>query len=167
MKFLRYLLISGLILGMIGFAIPLTAEAQHGYGMHGGMWGGDWSYCPYCGSQLRDRGGYHMGRGYDRRDYGRGWGGYNMGPGMMHDYRGRFGDSEDPGYRQRRDPLNADEAKDRVKEMLERSRNPNLKLGDIEEKKNFYTIDIQTQNGSLVDKIQVDKETGMMRSAYR
>ena len=133
MKCLRYLLISGLIFGIIGFAVTPAAMAQQGYGMHGGMWDGDsegygrgdeWNYCPYCGSQMRDRGGYHMGRGYHRRDGGRGWGGHHMGPGMMHDYRGRFGD-EDPGYRRSRDPLSADEAKDVVKEMLERSRNPN------------------------------------------
>ena len=45
-------------------------------------------------------------------------------------------------------------------------RNPNLKLGKIEEKDNGYQINIVTKEGSLVDKILVDKNTGWMRSAY-
>ena len=50
--------------------------------------------------------------------------------------------------------------------MLRQSRNPNLKPGDIEEKERYFVVDILTNDGSLVDKMQVDKETGMMRSIY-
>ena len=45
-------------------------------------------------------------------------------------------------------------------------RNPNLKLGKIEEKGNNYQVNIETKEGSLVDKLLVDKNTGWMRSAY-
>jgi len=41
-----------------------------------------------------------------------------------------------------------------------------LKQGEIEEKEGFFVVDILTKEGSLVDKIQIDKETGMMRSTY-
>lgn len=104
-----------------------------------------------------------------------------MGPGMMHpdyDWRGRgpgmmgpgydrgYHYRGDPGYRRFQEPLKEEDAKGLAKDMLRRSRNPNLKLGDVKDKKDFFEFDILTQDGSLVDKLQVDKETGMMRSAY-
>jgi len=45
-------------------------------------------------------------------------------------------------------------------------RNPNLKLGEIEDKGNAFEAEIQTKDGSLVDRILVDKYTGWMRSVY-
>jgi hypothetical protein len=53
-----------------------------------------------------------------------------------------------------------------MKNYLTSVKNPNLKLGKIEEKDNGFEVDIVTKNNSLVDKILVDKNTGWMRSAY-
>ena len=42
----------------------------------------------------------------------------------------------------------------------------NLKVGDINEKEGSFEVDILTKGGDLVDKMQVDKRTGLMRSVY-
>jgi hypothetical protein len=46
------------------------------------------------------------------------------------------------------------------------SRNPNLKVGKIEDKGGYFEAEITTNDGSLVDKLLVDKDTGRMRSVY-
>ncbi|MGD8367240.1 MAG: hypothetical protein PVG78_06355 [Desulfobacterales bacterium] len=183
MKPSRLLLAIGLVFGATALLFAAPAEAQHGYGMHRGMWGGSpgygpgggWSYCPYCGSRLRDRG--DDGYGYGDR------GGYPMGPGMMGpgDYgrRGMGPGMTGPGYGydrgsdypdnpryRHREPLKKEEAKEQVQQMLAQSRNPNLKVGDVEDKNRFFEVDILTKGGDLVDKMQVDKESGLMRSIY-
>jgi hypothetical protein len=185
MKPSRLLLMIGVILGAAVLLSAAPVEAQHGYGMHRGMWddgsgygpGGGWSYCPYCGSRLRDRGDYGRGYGYgDRGGYPMGPGNYGhrgmgpgmMGPGMMgpgYGYDRGYDYPDNPRYR-RREPLKKEEAKEQVQQMLAQSRNPNLKVGGVEDKDRFFEVDILTKGGDLVDKMQVDKETGLMRSAY-
>jgi hypothetical protein len=50
---------------------------------------------------------------------------------------------------------------------LKSTRNPNLKLGKIEDKESVFEAEIVTKKeGSLVDKIAVDKTTGWIRSVY-
>ena len=44
-----------------------------------------------------------------------------------------------------------------VDDMLGKSRNPNLKLGDVEGKEKIFVVDILTKDGSLADKMQLDK----------
>jgi hypothetical protein len=106
-----------------------------------------------------------MGPGY----YGhRGMGPGMMGPGMMgpgYGYDRGYDYPDNPRYR-RREPLKKDEAKEQVQQMLTQSRNPNLKVGNVEEKDGAFEVDILSKGGDLVDKMQVDKETGMMRSVY-
>jgi hypothetical protein len=92
-----------------------------------------------------------MGRGY----YGR----HGMGPGKM-------GPGYERDYRRFEKPLNKEEAKLAVEKMIEISRNPNLKTGDIEDNERFFVVEVLTQEDSLVDKVQVDKDTGLMRSIY-
>ena len=53
-----------------------------------------------------------------------------------------------------------------MKDYLESTKNPNLKLGKIKDKGDVYEAEIVTQEGSLVDKILVYKQTGRMRSIY-
>ena len=183
MKYFRALIVFGLFFAIAGLVFTPQGEAQMGYGMHGGMWGpgpgdaqgGGWSYCPYCGRNLRERGNYPMGPGMMGPGYGghgmmgRGYYGHRgMGPGMMgpeYGYDRGYGYPQGREYR-RREPLKKDEAKDQVQQMLTQSRNPNLKVGGVEEKEDFFEVDILSKGGDLVDKMQVDKETGMMRSAY-
>jgi len=92
-----------------------------------------------------------------------GMGGYGMGPGMMgpgYDYQ--YG----PQYRRPQLMLDEKNAKEILENYLKVSRNPNLKLGKIEDKGNVFEAEILTQKDSLVDKILVDKYTGWTRSAY-
>ncbi|MGA9178456.1 MAG: hypothetical protein WBZ05_14535, partial [Desulfobacterales bacterium] len=121
--------------------------------------------------------GYGMGPGMMGRGYGPGYGmgpgmmgqGYGMGPGMMgpgNGYGQQYGPQYGRQYQQSQNPLDKNQAKQQVENYLSSMRNPNLKLGKIEEKGNNYQVNIETKEGSLVDKILVDKNTGWMRSAY-
>jgi hypothetical protein len=131
-----------------------------GYGMGPGMMGP--GYGP----------GYGMGPGMMGPGYGPG---YGMGPGMMGPGYGPgygygmpgYGPHQyGPQYQQRQKPLDKEDAKAIMESYLHSTRNPNLKLGKITEKGNAYEAEIMTKDGSLVDKIMVDKYTGWMRSIY-
>jgi hypothetical protein len=89
--------------------------------------------------------------------------GYGMGPGMMGP---GYGYQYGPQYQQPQKSLDEKEAKTMLENYLKSTRNPNLKLGKIEDKGNAFEGEILTQKGSLVDKILVDKNTGWMQSAY-
>ena len=105
-----------------------------------------------------------VGMGYAHMGSGYGMGPGMMGPGYGYGYGPRYGygpQSQGPSK-----PLNKDQAKKEVENYLSSMRNPNLKVGKIEEKGNEYEVDIETKDGSLADKIMVNKDTGSMRSAY-
>ena len=113
-----------------------------------------------------------MGNGYGT-GYGMGSGmmgsGSGMGQGMMGSDNGngrQYGPQYGYQYQQPQKPLNRNQAKREAENYLRSMRNPNLKLGRIQEKSNGYEINIVTKDGSLVNKILVDKNTGGMRSAY-
>jgi hypothetical protein len=162
----RSLLITALVVALgILLIFALGGLAQMGPGMMGpgygygsgmgpGMMGcggyGGQQYCPYCGSYLGQGGGYGMGPGM----MGRG-----MGPGMM-------GQGYGPQYQQERKPLTEKDVKAMVENYVQSTRNPNLKLGKITDKDQYFEAEIVTKNDSLVDKILVDKQTGWMRSIY-
>lgn len=63
-------------------------------------------------------------------------------------------------------PLSKDQAKALVDQHIQSSRNPNLKIGPVVEKDGVYEVSVVTKDGSLVDKIQVNKQTGWFRSVY-
>lgn len=71
-----------------------------------------------------------------------------------------------PWYQRPHEPLEKDQAKQVVENYLKSTRNPNLKLGDIEAKDDGYEAEIVTKDDSLVDKVFVDKNTGWIRSVY-
>jgi len=128
--------------------IAIYTYAQMGPGMMGP--GGGW------------------GRGYGSSQqqgwfcpYGSQWQGGGWGPGMM----GR-GYGYGPWYQRPHEPLDKDQAKQVVENYLNSTRNPNLKLGDIEAKDDGYEAGIVTRDDSLVDKVFVDKTTGWIRSVY-
>ena len=62
--------------------------------------------------------------------------------------------------------LDKEEAEKMVQRRLDFSRNPNLKLGSVEDKGEFFEAEILTRDDALVDKLIIDKETGRMRSVY-
>jgi len=178
MKPIKLLVAIALAAGIVSMLSVSPSFAQRGYGMHGGMWGGydrggEWSYCPYCGSNLRERDDAARYPGYGSHHGRWGRGGYGMGPGMMgpgnrhwNDYQDDRRDDAYREYREKREPLKKEEAQTVVKEMLERSRNPNLKAGQVTDKDDYFVVEVVTKGGALVDKLRVDKQTGRMRSEY-
>jgi hypothetical protein len=154
----------------------LEARAQMGPGMMGPGYGYGYGYGMGPGMMGPGYGrGYGMGPGMMGPGYGYGYGmgpgmmgpgygyGYGMGPGMMGPgYSYQYG----PQYQQPQKPLEEKDAKAILENYLRSTRNPNLKLGKIEDKGNAFEGEILTQKGSLVDKILVDKDTGWVRSVY-
>jgi hypothetical protein len=62
-------------------------------------------------------------------------------------------------------PLSAAQANELLENYLLRQNNPNLKLGDVKENGDIFEASITTKDGSLVEKIQVDRKTGWFRRA--
>jgi hypothetical protein len=50
-----------------------------------------------------------------------------------------------------------------VKQRLAFMGNPNIKLGEVKEEDNSFVADITTKDGSLVDRLRIDKQTGFLR----
>ncbi|MBU2497622.1 MAG: hypothetical protein KKE57_01860 [Proteobacteria bacterium] len=192
---------------VLGFGyLAMDADAQMGPGMmgpgygqgmgpgmmgpgggpgYGPQQGGDWNYCPYCGSPVGPGSGMGpgmMGPGYGMGPgmMGRGMGpgmmgpGYGMGPGMMGPGYGQGmgpgmmgpGYGYGPQYQQPQKPMEEKDAQALLDDYLKSTRNPNLKLGKIKDTGSAFEAEIATKEGSLVDKIAIDKATGWMRSIY-
>lgn len=153
----RSMLALGLVLALWLLLAPIEGIAQMGGGMMGPQGGyGGWNYCPYCESYMGPgmMGGGMMGRGM-------------MGPGMMGPgYGPQYGTPYGPQYQQPREPMKEKDAKAMLDNYLQSARNPNLKLGKIEDKGSYFEAEILTEEDSLADKIAVDKTTGWMRSIY-
>jgi hypothetical protein len=128
---------------------------------------GQTPYCPYCGRSFS--GGGYVPPGYYAPQnlgpvYGRGMmGGEYLGRGdveywpRVHSYRYM------PRY-ERVEPMAPGEAKDRVQEWVDATDNPNIKVGGVEDKGDYYIVSVVTKKeGSLVDEIKVYKYTGDMR----
>ena len=108
---------------------------------------------------------------------GVGYRGYDMGPGMMHGYGGYgmmgpgqgaegyypcgFWGTDEPGTGKK---LTKDSVKDFLHDRIEY--NPNLKIGKITEKDKYFIAEIVTKDNSIVEKLQIDKETGSIRPVY-
>jgi len=149
------------------FLILGTAYAQSPGSGYGQPQQGGW-YCPNCGAY---QGGYGMGPGMMGYGMGPGMMGYGMGPGMMGYGRGYGmmgpGYGYNQQYQQPQRTITEKDAKGIVENYLNSTRNPNLKLGKIKDEGSAFEADIVTKgNGSLVDKILVNKNTGWLRSAY-
>jgi len=125
----------------------------HGYGMMGRGYG--------MGSGMMG-GGSGMGPGMMGRGYGMGPG-YGRGSGSM----GRAPEQGEigPGAGRLETPLKEDGARTVVENYLQSTRNPNLKLGKITEQSDAFEAEIVTKDGSLVDKLLVEKSTGWMHPA--
>ena len=132
----KFILALALVLVMGLFLFPVEGKAQMGPGMMGYQGGYGGWYCPNCGR--------------------------HMGPGMMvPGYPGY-----EPQYQQPRKYLEEKDVKGILENYLRSTRNPNLKLGKVMEKDNYFEAEILTKDDSLVDKNIVDKYSGWMRSIY-
>ncbi len=132
----------GLAYGMI------FAQQGGGYGMMQGHRGG-WS-CPWMSGTPATGGWYCPWMGGSGGTAGQGQGYGSNGQPMPA-----------PGMR-RGQPVTMDQAK----VLLERyalGGNPNLKVGDIADHGTYYEAEIVNQSNAVVQKIQVNKQTGWFR----
>lgn len=158
--------------GMVA-VISLGASAlalAHGPGESSGNPNCGWSYACGMGPGMMGQGmgpgmmgpGYGMGQGQMGPGMmGPGMMGQGMGPGMMG--QGQMG----PGMMQPlRQDLSAADVQHIMEHRLSGQGNPNVKLGKVEEKDDDTIVaEIVTKDGSLVQKVEVDRHTGWMRPA--
>jgi zinc resistance-associated protein len=142
-----------------------------GYGMGPGMMGPGYGMGPGMMGP-----GYRMGPGMMGPGYRMGPGmmgpGYRMGPGMMgpgwaREMNPSFSDRENPQHMSRQmGPLEKKDAAEIVDNYIQSTRNPNLKVGKIEDSGNAFKAQIVTKDNSLVEEVLIDKRSGYMRPAY-
>ena len=92
--------------------------------------------------------------------------GPGMGPGMMGPGTMGPGMGMAPGYGvpQQAEPMSADDVTKMFEQHLAWMGNPKLKVGSIAEKDaDTVTVEIVTQDGSLVQRYEVDRRTGFSR----
>jgi hypothetical protein len=133
---------------VMGMALyPLEGKAQMGRGYGGGS------------------GGYGMMGQGSGCGAGSGMMGYGYGPGPQ--YGPQYGPRYGPRYQQPQRPMEEEDAMSILENYLKSTRNPNLKLGKMEDKGHAFEAEIVTKKEeALVDKIAVDKYTGRTRSIY-
>lgn len=123
---------------------------------------------PYAGGHY----GWHMGPMMGQGQMGQGQMGQGMmGPGMMGQGmmgsgmmgQGQMGQGMMQPLRQ---DLSAADVKHMMQHRLAWNGNPNVKLGKVEEKDGDTIIaEIVTKDGSIIQRLEVDRHTGRMRPA--
>jgi hypothetical protein len=88
-----------------------------------------------------------------------GWQGKSSGMGS-----GMMGQGYGPQYQQPQKPVTKSDAESMLQNYV--SRNPNLKVGTVQDEGNSFEANVTTKDGSLVNKLFVDKDTGRIRSEY-
>ncbi len=104
---------------------------------------------------------------------GSGWGHgpMHMGPMMGSGFGPGAGGFTPPcwqaaGYTQAGQPLTKDTATQILQSYVARTGNPNLKLGEVTETDTTFEAKIVTKDGSLVQKLLVEKATGWVHQAF-
>lgn len=82
--------------------------------------------------------------------------------GMM----GGAGDQSDAAAQPFSNPRTEDQARQRAERYLQGLNNPNLQLGEINETAASYEVQIVTKDGSLVNWIIIEKQTGQLKTQY-
>jgi hypothetical protein len=109
-------------------------------------------FCPWCGASgggrlcpgmMREHGKMHHGRGMHH-----GWS------------RGRCTREKAREMR----PMDKEDVRMLMKNYV--SANPNLKVGEIAEEEEVFLGEVVTKEGSLVEKLVIDKKTGWMKRRY-
>ena len=148
----------------------------HGPGMGWGMMGPGSGWCPMMGygggpgmmgpgmmgPEMMGPGmmGYGMGPGMMGGGMGPGMMGQGMGPGMMG--QGMMGQGM-MGSAQTAASLDVDTVKANLERWLDWQGNPRLKVGNVAEKDEAtISAEIVTTDNSLVEKLEVDRRTGMI-----
>jgi hypothetical protein len=161
------------------FALAYPQSRNSGWG----QWGyrplptnRPWNYCPQCGTTWGPYGGYGMDpQGRWRSDYGvqpQEKGRENRTePNAAHN-QNQYGtyspEYSSPPYQKRPGTLlDEKEAEGITEGYLNAVGNPNLKLGKMEKKDDVFEAEIVTkEEGSLVDKVIINRKTGQLRSIY-
>ena len=89
-----------------------------------------------------------------------GHGGATMGHGDMSSHAGH-----QHGEHQQSQPLTPGQARTVLENHLNSTNNPALILGEISEGQDYFKAEIRTKDGTVVDKLQVDRTTGFLSSA--
>lgn len=130
----KMVLIGAALFLTVAFGLPLLNAQQQGGPSQG------WQ-CPWMsqgGGMMGQGGGMHHGMGCCM-----------TGPGTQ------FNQGQ---------PLSKDQAQQMLDNYLASRNNPNLKIGLVADKGNVFEATITTKDGSLVETIQVDKNTGWFRN---
>jgi hypothetical protein len=142
----RILITSAVLAAMTVATVPAATAHGPGYGMGSGMMG--WGH-GMMGPGMMGQ-GYGMGPGM--MGHGMMGPGYGMGPGMMGWGQGRTGD------------LSTDDVKTMLERWITWQGNKRLQVGDIkEESDDVIVAEIVTKDGSLVDRLRVDRHSGYMQ----
>jgi len=157
----KLLFITMLVLAAGLILVPLEGNAQMGPGYGPGAGGyEEWNYCPHCGQPL-------WGPGYEGGPDDERGPGYGGGYGMRSSFCGpQYGPMSGLRYQRLPEPLEEKGAEEMLDDHLKSMRNPNLKLGKIKDRDSYFEAEVLTKDGSLADKLAVDKNTGWMRSIY-
>lgn len=96
-----------------------------------------------------------------------------MGYGMMRQEQNMFEECEEmmegvtDGKQQAGEALTQEDAVSIVEGYLKKINNPNLKVGEVERTADEdYLVEIVTRDGSLVDKLEVNRFSGWIHSIY-
>lgn len=108
-------------------------------------------FCPFCGGS------------YDPYDPNRSQQGTMR---KYHHWMGFDNREEVLGPYKTAEPIDKNKATQRAQSFILSTKNPNLKLGGIVARDNYYEALIVTREGSLVDILIIDKYTGLFRSIY-
>jgi hypothetical protein len=85
--------------------------------------------------------------------------------GMMgHGEMGSHSDHQQKGS-EHAQPVTYDQAKAFMEDHLKSTNNPDIVLGEVSETQDYFTAQVITRDGTVVDKLQVDKTTGSISSA--
>lgn len=146
-KTMKRTLVSVSILGaLLMLAPPMAHPQQQSPPQQGGV---AWN-CP--GMQMGGGWHGHKGHGHGRgQGYGRGMGGCGLGIGRM------FRDNQGK-------PLTKDQANLVFQRYMQKMNNPNLKLGEVVEKGDTFEATVSTKDGSLVEKVELNRNTGWFRN---
>ncbi|MFO7803725.1 MAG: hypothetical protein R6V55_15695 [Desulfovermiculus sp.] len=135
----------------------MVLAQQQGYGQGYAPQQGQGWYCPWSGQGMGP-GMMHRGQGMMH-----GWQGQGMGPGMMHGQWGRGQYGPNAGQQQMQ-PLDQNGARELAQNYA--AGNPNLKIGEVTEQDGSFEATIVTTDGSLVERLLIDKQTGWMKRAF-
>ena len=145
-KFVVGTFVAALVIG-----VGALAFAQSPGGYWGGQTGGWGGWGPMHMGPM-------MGGGYGMGPRTMGWGGY--GPGCWGTgYRG-------VSYAPAGQPLTKESATQMLQNYVARTGNPNLKLGEFTETDTTFEGKVVTKDGSLVEKLLVDKSTGRIQQVF-